>query len=401
MNEFLHYDPTLDKKVDEAPADEEKEGAVEAFGRKLIKEAKVCKAFVDYLEANPGVEIARYYRNPEIKKIVGDHGIKVESSATMAQFQGIINEVNEAREKISEAKSLAVEESEKTGEKWENILVRNILGVGKLENDIQILHSDFYLMFLTSDVRDFMKLQVVGDIPSEGGGYTNMSSETPHIVIFAEGSDDATKERISHEEQHVYNRFVLENSEHKLEYKTKNLQDEIKKNGVPTPAKLEGLITEIFSDLYVGNSKNEILAYLRNNSSKENLASDIVEVQIMNYSEKEEEEDVAYFEGLLYLNKWLPEDPNSDNPYDEQVMGFTENAYRKSTEIVRGWIGDAERVLAALSKTEKRQDVIFMLGLTPIKTWGRLANVFENIKQKKEMRLESDSNVYEEVVGRP
>jgi len=383
MNEFGTFDPTISEKTDETPEIEEKEGAVEAFGRRLINEAKVCQAFVDYLEANPGVEIARYHRNPEIKKIVGEHGIKVESSATMAQFQGMINEINKARENISEAKSLAIEETKKTGEKWENVLARNVLGVSNLENDIQILHSDFYLMFLTSDVRDYIKLQNGGDIPSEGGGYANMSSETPHIVIFAEENADTTNERISHEEQHVYNRFVLENSERKLEYHIKDLQEEIKEDEVPSPAKVEGLIAEIFSDLYAENSKNEILAYLRNSSSKENLAKDIVEYQIMNYSEKQAERGITYFETLVLINNWAPRDPNSENSYDKEVVDFTENAYRKSTEIVRNWINDAERVLAALSKTENRQDVIFMLGLTPIKTWGRLAKVFENIKQKK------------------
>jgi len=386
MNEFRAYEPTPNEQVDETPKIEEKEGAVEAFGRRLITEAKVCQAVVDYLEANPGVEIPRYHRNPEIQKIVGDHGIRVESTATMAQFQGMINEINQARENIGEAKSLALEESEKTGEKWENILARNILGVDNLENDIQVLHSDFYLMFLTSDVRDYIKLQNGGDIPSEGGGYTNMSSETPHVVIFAEGNEDATEERISHEEQHVYNRFVLEHSERKLEYNVKDLQKEIKEDETPSPEKVEGLISEIFSDLYVENSKNEILAYLRNNSSKEDLAEDIVEYQIMNYSEKQAERGIAYFETLVLIKKWAPRDPNSANSYDEEVVDFTENAYRKSTEIVKSWIDDAERVLAALSKSENRQDVIFMLGLTPIKTWGRLANVFENIEQKNSAR---------------
>jgi hypothetical protein len=384
MSEIVSYDPTTDGTVDETPETEEKEGAVEAFGRKLINESKICSALAEYIKQSRGESIPRVLQDPELKKIVREHSDEKNFYNTLAVAQEAIDKVNIARGVIHYQKTFALAESKVTGEPWEKILTKNFFVLEEVDGDVEVLDNDFYLTFLPKNLSDYGSIHS-GSLEDavDLGGFANSSKNVPYTVINPYQNKRSQEISISHEEQHAFNSIILERAESELNYTNRFAKLGFDKENPPTQRTLAQTLTNLFTDLYAQHIKDEILAYSRDQKSNRSLPKLLTGTMIASYYETAITDVSAFFENEIIEKKLLPQNLMTNREYANTVVSFTEKAFLRSAIITKEWINDANTIFEILEKTEKRQDIIFMLGLVPIKKWGRIARVFEKIEQNK------------------
>lgn len=400
MNEFRAYDPTEEEVADETPEIEEKEGAIEAFGRKLINNAKLCSNILQHVNDHPGEEIENVVYNKDLRQMIKEYGSPDYFYSTLGRVQEAIQKINNSKEKIQRYIDTAKSESEQTGEKWESLLAKSLFRLKELKGEVSIVQSDYYLSFIANDLRDYTSMYQNGiEEPAELAGFTGQVDNVPYVVLRGDLTADQKEETHSHEEQHVFNLHLLQRTEPSMLYTKDDLTSIAKSGETATEEKLETAIINSFNDIFALQTKNEILAYYRMKNAKEGLGERLADINVLNYYETAKEKEVIPYESAIYKHKLLPQGELSKKEYQDKIFKFTTGAYGKSKSVIEKWIGDAEKIFALLEKTEDRQDIIFMLSLVPIKKWGRIANIFETIeKNKQEKNSMDDKALHDEEI---
>jgi hypothetical protein len=391
MNEFGAYEPTPNEQVDETPIVEVKEGYVEAFGRKLINDAKLCSSVLRHVEGHPGEEIERVTYNKELKDMIKEYGSPEHFYSTAGRVHEAIEKINVSKEKIQTFIRTAKKKSEETGEQWENILTKSLFRLKSLNGEVSVVQSDYYLSFVANDLQDYASMYQNGvEKPLELAGYTGQQDSVPFVVLRGDLTAEQNEATHSHEEQHVFNLHLLERTEPSMLYTKGDLTLIAESGKTPTTEELESAIISSFNDVFALQTKNEILAYYRTKNAKEGLGERLADVNSLNYIDTVKEKEIAPYESTIFRHKMLPQGDLTKEEYKDMIFKFTTDAYEKSKSVIENWVKEAEKIFALLEKTEDRQDIIFMLSLVPIKKWGRIANIFEKIEKNKQEKNSSD-----------
>lgn len=390
MNEFGTFDPT-NEATDETPEIEEKESAVEAFGRKLISDAKLCSSVLRHVEEHPGEAIERVTYNKELKSMIREYGSPDHFYSTAGRVQEAIEKINVSKDKIQKYVDAAKSKSEQTGEQWENILAKSVFRLKSLNGEVSVVQSDYYLSFIANDLRDYASMYQNGvEDPTELAGYTGQKDNVPFVVLRGDLTADQNEATHSHEEQHVFNLHLLERTEPSMLYTKGDITLIAESGKTPTTEELEAAIINSFNDVFALQTKNEILAYYRMKNAKEGLGERLADVNALNYYETAAKKELFPYESTIYRHKMLPQGELTKEEYQKKILKFTTAAYEKSKSVIEKWVDNAEKIFALLEETEDRQDIIFMLTLVPIKKWGRVANIFERIEKNKQEKSSTD-----------